>query len=103
MRGSQSYGEWACAEILREEREILNNETQDKRDELEECYEELDMAKENYRRAGHRELEIELGQGDWRRKPCKGCGNAVIYRTDWEHIPNYCSACKEKFERVRRR
>ena len=32
-------------------------------------------------------------------KPCRNCGKPVFYDPSWEHIPNYCKACKQEFVR----
>lgn len=41
------------------------------------------------------------GGSDWSKKPCKNydtCGNMVSYKDSWDHPPNYCDKCKEKFK-----
>ena len=30
-------------------------------------------------------------------KPCKGCGKPIFYDPTWDHIPNYCRECKQKY------
>ena len=31
------------------------------------------------------------------KKVCKGCGKTFSVDPSWEHIPNYCKACKQRF------
>lgn len=40
----------------------------------------------------------------WHEKKCQspGCGNIIRYRDNWDHIPNFCRECKEKFSRERK-
>ena len=33
------------------------------------------------------------------KKACKKCGKLFTYDPSWEHIPNYCKACKQEFVR----
>ncbi len=33
------------------------------------------------------------------RKTCKNCGKSFSVDPSWEHIPNYCKECKQKFAR----
>ena len=35
------------------------------------------------------------------KKPCMGCGKTISYDPSWDHIPNYCRECKEKFRTER--
>jgi len=30
-------------------------------------------------------------------KPCKGCGKPIFYDPTWDHVPNYCRECKQKY------
>ena len=34
-----------------------------------------------------------------KKKACKNCGKMFSYDPSWEHIPNYCRECKQKFAR----
>ncbi len=31
-------------------------------------------------------------------KPCRNCGQPVFYDPSWDHIPNYCRECKQKYQ-----
>ena len=31
------------------------------------------------------------------QKACKNCGRLFSYDPSWEHIPNFCKECKQKF------
>ncbi len=33
------------------------------------------------------------------KKACKNCGKAFSVDPSWEHIPNYCKECRQKFAR----
>ena len=33
------------------------------------------------------------------KKTCKNCGKAFSVDPAWEHIPNYCRDCRQKFAR----
>ena len=33
------------------------------------------------------------------RKTCKGCGKSFSVDPSWEHVPNYCKECKQRFAR----
>ena len=35
------------------------------------------------------------------KKACKNCGKTFSYDPSWEHIPNYCKECKQKFVKER--
>lgn len=35
------------------------------------------------------------------RKECKACGKTFKVDPSWEHIPNYCRDCRQKFARER--
>lgn len=30
-------------------------------------------------------------------KPCKGCGKPIFYDPTWDHNPNFCRECKQKY------
>ncbi len=30
-------------------------------------------------------------------KPCRSCGKSIFYDPSWDHIPNYCRECREKY------
>ena len=33
------------------------------------------------------------------KRTCKACGKTVTVNPEWEHIPNYCKECKQRFAR----
>ena len=33
------------------------------------------------------------------KKKCKSCGKTFTVNPEWEHIPNYCKECRQKFAR----
>ncbi|MBQ9211328.1 MAG: hypothetical protein IJ153_06465 [Clostridia bacterium] len=35
------------------------------------------------------------------KKACKECGKMFSYDPNWDHIPNYCKECKQKFAKER--
>ena len=30
-------------------------------------------------------------------KPCKECGKPIFYDPSWDHIPNFCRECRQKY------
>ena len=41
--------------------------------------------------------EPELAKPERIRKTCKGCGKTFRVNPEWEHIPNYCKECRQRF------
>ena len=111
------YGSRDSAALLSEEGHEINQNIADIKENLNETYATLDFAKEDFQQAlsTQRKIKAQLdhlktlhksyiqnhreeNSSMWCEKPCKGCGGIVKYRTDWEHQPNYCKDCKEKFK-----
>ena len=114
------YGDKDGAALLSEEGHEINQRIADARENLNESYDNLDAAKEDFQQAlsTQRAIKARLDRAKmlhktyiqnhkeetasmWREKPCKNCGSIFKYRTDWEHQPNYCKECKEQFKNQR--
>ncbi len=109
--GAKEHSE--SGHMLNDEREKLRNpldEAQSKYDPLKAQFDQavtsqrsiktkLDEAKKAHK-ARTEELKAQniQEQMHWKEKRCKGCEAVIRYNDMWEHIPNYCKSCKEKFE-----
>lgn len=116
------YGNKDSAAVLSEEGREINQRIADTRENLNESYDNLDAAKEDFQQALSNQRAIKarldrlktLHKGYvqkykeensllYNEKPCKGCGRTFKYRTDCKHQPNYCIECKEKFKKLKNR
>ena len=64
---------------------------------------ELDQAR-NAHKTRIEELKAQnlQKQMHWKEKSCGRCGATIRYNDTWEHIPNFCPECKEKFAQEKR-
>ncbi|MDE6845903.1 MAG: hypothetical protein K2J99_09070 [Lachnospiraceae bacterium] len=114
------YGNRDSAAVLSEEGREINQRIADTKENLNESYDSLNAAKKDFQQAlsnqraikarldrlkalhkGYIQKNSEKDALLYKEKTCKDCGRTFKYRIDWEHQPNYCNECKERFKRFR--
>lgn len=83
------------------------NVVKSERDSVFEAFKEAKERKYRALDEFKRRLEIVRAERDaerakWHEKSCRKCGSIIRYHEDWNHIPNYCKACKINFKTAAR-